>query len=252
MPETALLIDQGNTRLKWVLARDGEIVVDSAGRGDSTALATAFDGSIETLNNVLFSSVAGAEAVRQVTEICHARWGIKPRRLESKPEQGGVRCAYADPSALGVDRWLAIVGAVHRYGNPVVIWDLGTASTLDAVDENGDHLGGMILPGPATMLNSLRRDTRLKVPDDLSKARASAGQGEAGVAPGADTAECISRGVLAAQLGALNQFLRHVARRMEADPELVVTGGAAEHVADLLEMEYRHDPWLVFRGMLVD
>ena len=252
VPETVLLIDQGNTRLKWILARDGEIVEDSAGRGDFAALAAAFEGSSERLKDVLISSVAGSEAVRQVTEFCHLRWGIRPRRLQSKSEQGGVRCAYANPSALGVDRWLAIVGAVHRYGKPVVIWDLGTASTLDAVDEHGDHLGGMILPGPATMLNSLRRDTRLRVPDDLSKAQASAGRGEAGVAPGADTAECISRGVLAAQLGALNQFLRHVARRMGSDPELVVTGGAAEHIVDLLEMQYRHDPWLVFRGMLVD
>ena len=252
MSETVLLIDQGNTRLKWVLARDGEILEASAGRGDSTALAAAFDGSNETLNDVLFSSVAGAEAINQVTEFCCGRWNITPRRLKSRTQQGGVRCAYTDPSALGVDRWLAIVGAVCRYGKPVVIWDLGTASTLDAVDENGDHLGGMILPGPATMLNSLRRDTRLRVPDDLSKAQASAGQGEAGVAPGADTAECISRGVLAAQLGALNQFLRHVARRMGSDPELAVTGGAAEHVMDLLDMEYHHDPWLVFRGMLVD
>jgi type III pantothenate kinase len=252
VPESVLLIDQGNTRLKWVLARDGEILKTSAGRGDSTALAAAFEGSPATLNDILFSSVAGPEAVRQVTEFCHGRWRITPRRLESKSVQGGVHCAYADPVALGVDRWLAIVGAVARYGKPIVIWDLGTATTLDAVDQNGDHLGGMILPGPATMLNSLRRDTRLRVPDDLSKAQASAGQGEAGVAPGADTAACISRGVLAAQLGALNQYLRHVARRMGSDPELVVTGGAAEQVVDLLDMEYHHDPWLVFRGMLVD
>ena len=170
MTETVLLIDQGNTRSKWVLARDGDIVKASAGSGDSTALAAAFGGSTESLNDILFSSVAGAEAVQEVSELCHGRWGITPRRLESKAEQGGVRCAYADPTALGVDRWLAIVGAVNRYGKPIVIWDLGTATTLDAVDGKGDHLGGMILPGPATMLNSLRRETRLRVPNDLSEA----------------------------------------------------------------------------------
>ena len=252
MPETVLLIDQGNTRSKWVLARDGEIVESSAGRGKSTDLAAAFDGSSDSMDDVLLSSVAGAEAVQEVTDFCLARWSIAPRRLESKAEQGGVRCAYADPAALGVDRWLAIVGAVNRYGKPAVIWDLGTASTLDAVDENGGHLGGMILPGPATMLGSLRRDTRLRVPDDLSKAGAAVGGDLAGVAPGTDTAQCISRGVLAAQLGALNQFLRHVTRRMSGQPRLVVTGGAAEHVLELLDMDYRLDPWLVFRGMLVD
>lgn len=243
MAEMTLLIDQGNTRLKWVLAGNGEIDEKSAGHGglDAFMQACRQDASIRPAS-VLFSSVASKDDARALEGFCQSRWGLAAQSLQSTRQRGGVRNAYQEPDRLGVDRWLAIVGAVARYGKPVVIWDLGTATTLDAVDETGQHLGGMIYPGPATMLDSLGRDTHLKVP---------AGLENSGAAPGQSTATCISSGVFAAQLGALNQFMRVVSKEMTGEVKLVVTGGAAESILPLLDFEYIHDRWLVFRGMLV-
>jgi type III pantothenate kinase len=242
--EVALLIDQGNTRLKWVLARNGEIDEISAGQGDFAAFKRAcrHEAFVEP-DTVLFSSVAGSEDTQALAGFCESRWGLDSQMLVSTEQRGGVINAYRDPETLGVDRWLAIVGAVARYGKPLVIWDLGTATTLDAVDETGQHLGGMICPGPATMLDSLGRDTELQVPAKLENAR---------VIPGSSTADCISNGVFAAQLGALNQFLRKVSEEMHREPRLVVTGGAATSIVPMLDFEFTHDPWLVFRGMLID
>jgi len=241
--EATLLIDQGNTRLKWVLAKAGEIDEKSAGQGDLEAFMQAWQHDASCLPGlVLISSVAGREEARALADFCESMWGLKAQLLESTVQRGGVRNAYAESKMLGVDRWLAIVGAVARHGKPVVIWDLGTATTLDAVDETGQHLGGMIYPGPATMLGSLGRDTKLTVPADLESAA---------VMPGRSTAACISNGVFAAQVGALNQFLRKVSEEMSTEPALVVTGGAASWVLPLLDFKTIHDPWLVFRGMLV-
>jgi type III pantothenate kinase len=241
--EVTLLIDQGNTRLKWVLARNGEIDGKSAGQGDLEAFTQACrpESAIRPAS-VMLSSVAGSEDEQALAGFCESRWGLEMQCLESTEQRGGVRNAYCEPGMLGVDRWLAIVGAVARYGRPVVIWDLGTATTLDAVDETGQHLGGLIYPGPATMLDSLGRDTRLKVPANLDGA---------GVTAGRSTATCISNGVFAAQLGALNQFLRNASEEMVGEPKILVTGGAASWVLPHLDFKYIHDPWLVFRGMLV-
>jgi type III pantothenate kinase len=238
-----LLIDQGNTRLKWVLARDGEIDEKSAGHGDLEAFMQAcrHDASIHP-DSVLLSSVAGGVDAQELAGFCASQWGHETQLLESTEHRGEVRNAYREPKMLGVDRWLAIVGAVARYGKPLVIWDLGTATTLDAVDETGLHLGGMIYPGPATMLGSLSRDTKLRVPPNLEDSAA---------APGRSTRSCISNGVFAAQVGALNQFLRNTQDGLGGEPILVVTGGAASQILPLLDFEYIHDPWLVFRGMLV-
>lgn len=257
MTDSCLLIDQGNTRLKWVWARGGEIVEETNGHGDLYEL----DEAIRTMDtfrpgSVFISSVAGLHKMRQLADFCRTHWRVTARFLESRAEQGGVRNGYDDPETLGVDRWLAIVGAASRYGTPVVIWDLGTASTLDAVNESGQHLGGMIYPGPQTMLDALRSTTELDVPPDLAGAGTAGHEGDSGnaspgVPPGLTTADCIGRGVLAAQLGALNQYLRNVSAGMACAPKLVVTGGASDSLLSLLDFEFVHDPWLVFRGMLV-
>lgn len=244
MAEQTLLIDQGNTRLKWVLAIGDEIDEASAGHGDSEAFRQAFGPQAPVQPQaVLFSSVAAEDEAAALAQFCLSRWGVEAQLLSSTRQRGGVRNAYDDPGKLGVDRWLAIVGAVARYGAPVVVWDLGTASTLDAVDTSGRHLGGMIYPGPATMARSLTRDTRLIVPPDLKGASTD---------PGQSTSSCIQNGVFAAQIGALNMFLRSVAGKEGGQPKLVITGGAANAILPALEFDYIQDPWLVFRGMLVE
>ena len=243
MAEQIVLIDQGNTRLKWVLAIDGEINEASAGHGDFEAFCQAFGPQTAVQPQaVLFSSVAAEDEASALAQFCLTRWGVEAQLLTSTKRRGGVHNAYDNPGKLGVDRWLAIVGAVARYGAPVVVWDLGTASTLDAVDAAGQHLGGMIYPGPATMARSLTRDTKLNVPPDLEGTSTE---------PGRSTSSCIQNGIFAAQIGALNMFLRSVAGKSDEEFKLVITGGAAGAILPALDFDHIHDPWLVFRGMLV-
>lgn len=243
MTSRILLIDQGNSRLKWILAADASLREESAGSGDLKAFTwTAHAGGLNQPDAILISSVAGIPAAQELADFCQELWGVKPRQLESTGQGGSVRNGYPEPGKLGVDRWLAIVGAVAHYGKPVVVWDLGTATTLDAVDAGGQHVGGLIYPGPATMLNALARDTKLKVPQDLAGAT---------IEPGRSTSSCIGNGVLAAQVGALNQFLRNATGSLGDTPGLVVTGGAASGILPLLDFPATHDPWLVFRGMLI-
>ncbi len=244
MTEVALLIDHGNTRLKWLLARSGQIDTNTAGKGSLEDFVGCFESpAVIGPGSVMISSVADSGQLKELDNFCDSRWGLSPWRLSSLARQGEVNNAYDDPSKLGVDRWLAIVGAVSHHGKPIVVWDLGTAATLDAVDEKGQHLGGMIYPGPATMLNALRNETLLSAPRRLISAATT---------PGRSTKQCIENGVLAAQVGALNQFVRQAARSMSDRPQLVVTGGAAPELIPLLDFDHVHDPWLVFRGMLVE
>jgi type III pantothenate kinase len=248
MPETRLLIDLGNTRVKWAWAhaaeRGAELDTDSAGQGDEAEFERACrETGRPAPAEILLASVAGEERAQGIIDTCAGLWNATVRRLRTRAEQGGVRCAYAEPSRLGVDRWLALVGAVAQYGKPVAVWDVGTAATLDAVDADGQHLGGLILPGPEIMRISLGEKTRLNVPASLEGIRQ--------LRPGRGTRECIAHGILAAQVGAARWFLQEVAAETSGLPTLVVTGGGAELVRQALERDSIHDPWLVFRGMLM-
>lgn len=258
MTDLTLLIDMGNTRLKWVWAAGGEIDQSTFGRGSRDE----FPGRCKPPGNarpgrVLISSVADQSSTSDVVSSCEARWGAPVKRLQTLSSQDGIVNAYENPATLGIDRWLAIIGAAHAYGTPLVIMDLGTATTLDAVDGQGRHLGGLIMPGPALMLESLANATAMPVPTGFGTGETGNGtKGKKatgpGVGPASSTSEAIREGVFASQIGALNQFIRHVAAKLSKEPRLVLTGGAAECILDRLESQPVFDPWLVFKGMLRD
>ena len=239
MPERHLLIDLGNSRLKWMLATGGELDPATAGQGDLVDLERACRSL--SPGAVLLSSVADAGRASSVAGACREIWGVEPTRMRSQAEHNGVRNGYREPASLGVDRWMAILGAVRHHGKPVIVWDLGTATTLDAVDGSGQHLGGWILPGPGTMLGALRAGTSLplleELPEDL-------------LCPGRSTAEAMAGGVIAAQLGALHRFRAAVTPILGRHARVIATGGGAARFGPLCEGSVV-DPWLVFRGMLI-
>ena len=241
MAEKQLLIDQGNTRIKWICAEGDRFPEPDAIQGDFAAFRRYCEHTAPP-GRVLLANVAGADRERAITEVCASTWGLETRVLRSTAMQAGVHNAYESPGMLGVDRWLAIVGAATHHGMPVIVWDLGTATTLDAVDHQGRHLGGLILPGPATMLDSLGTNTRLDVPASL--------RDNGGGAPGRATAQCIASGVLSAQLGAFERFSRSVGGHFHSEPRIVIAGGAAAMLNGHLPAGHVHDPLLVFRGML--
>lgn len=251
MPDSALLIDMGNTRIKWVWVAAGRINEETTGQGGLDAfhrLTKSHAGDPPA--RILLSSVAAHERTAAVVDACNAHWAATISRLSSSRQLAGITNVYEQAETLGVDRWLAIVGAAYSYGMPVVIWDLGTASTLDAVDAQGRHLGGYIFPGPASMLEALRAGTALTVPSALSgTAEDRQTRQDHGIRPGQTTADCITQGVKATQIGALKQFLRSISPQV-GDPTLVVTGGAAPGLLPELDFKYIHDPLLVFKGML--
>ena len=246
MPEKQLLLDIGNTRIKWCHALQGRLQPGTADAGSLEEFVQHCARQDTPIpDEVLISSVARPALVEAAIGVCRTTWGCDPRLLQSQAEQGGVKNAYSQPEKLGVDRWLAIVGAAAHYGLPVVVWDLGTATTLDAVDAGGQHIGGWILPGPETMLESLTDQTQLDVPQVVD-----GDEHGAAIPPGSNTTEAISLGVYAAQKGALNQFMKNFASGSQ-QPCIILTGGASKPMGEHLGHLCIVDPLLVFKGMLV-
>ncbi len=163
-----LAIDIGNTRLKWaryaspqpgaVMLAQGAVfleTIDSLAETEWKALAPP--------SSMLGCVVAGDGVKRRVEEQLEI-WDVEPRWVVSAREAAGVTNSYDHPGRLGVDRWVALIGARHRVlaqgpARPALVVMVGTAVTVDALDETGRFLGGLILPGFGLMLRALEMGT---------------------------------------------------------------------------------------------
>lgn len=235
--ECILLLDIGNTRVKWALT-DG---VDSLCKAGSMshlgetywprALPDCQPGA------VWVASVAAPELVDVLAQTTTQRWGLSPQVAQTSASSCGVRNAYPQPRQLGVDRWLACIGAHHyqpRIAGSTLIVDAGTALTLDLVAADGKHLGGMIATGVHTMRQAIHGDTQIRARQRNAPASWLADDTDAAVALGT--------------LRAATSLIENTCAKLCPD-RVLLTGGEASLLASYLPDEYIEEPELVLKGL---
>jgi type III pantothenate kinase len=238
-----LLLDIGNSRIKWGMLRSGD--VSSLG-AVAYAPASAEQALREMLDDqprpeaVWISNVAGAAAGAAAAAVCRSLWDISAHFAVSGPQARGVRNGYREPSRLGVDRWLAMLAAHARPGGLVCAVNCGTAVTVDIVDAAGAHLGGLIVPGVELMIRSLSDAT-----DGIRVTPA----GSPADTLGLSTQECVMNGTHAAVAALLDRTLDRLAAERAGPAQCVVSGGGAPAVISLMHNAVLHDPDLVLRGL---
>lgn len=228
-----LLIDAGNSRLKWGLRENGRWV----GQGvlDYDALDTLPTLWSHAPARCLIANVAGrAQGERLVALL--AQHGVAAHFLRASREAGGVTNHYRDPAQLGVDRWAALIGARGLHQGAALVVCAGTATTIDVLDDKGIFQGGCILPGLDLMKQSLAAGTA-----NLPLAEADF------QALPRSTDEAIVAGCLAAQAGAIAQLWPQVENLPGA--VVILSGGAASLIAPRLACPLREIPNLVLEGL---
>jgi type III pantothenate kinase len=242
-----LLVDIGNSRVKWATCDRGDL---GAQRAEPHAGWTVEDWrrtllDVPGIDRVLVASVAGGPSTAALNEAVRAETGRPAVFVTTSLDAGGVRNAYADPKLLGVDRWLAVIAAYRMTRGACCVADVGTAATLDGVSGDGQHLGGFIVPGPELMMRSLWGGTA-----DLASRTATSGA--AGQSPFADnTRDAIERGCRLAVAAFVDRGVTDMTRHLGSPPALLLTGGAAPDIAPLLETSCEWVPDLVLRGLAI-
>ena len=234
-----ILIDAGNTRVKWALHDGRAFVANGAVETASAGKIAAQWPSAMQARRAIASNVAGAEVGEHLARACAAR-GLALRTIRSQAEQLGVTSGYKDPSQLGTDRWAALIAA-HRVGpGHKLVVNAGTALTIDALTADGRFLGGLIVPGPALMRRSLDRGT--------AGLRLTEG---AFVEFPASTPDAITSGAIQACAGAVER-MRDAMAGVEATPsQVVLSGGAAHDLAGHLPIAATIRENLVIDGLLL-
>ncbi|MBV1907950.1 MAG: type III pantothenate kinase [Kangiellaceae bacterium] len=185
--------------------------------------------------NALIASVKKEEETRALCERLK-RWGMQLFIARTTSSNCGVQCAYLEPSKLGVDRWLAILGA-HNPNKHVGIVDIGTALTLDIVQSSGKHLGGHILPGTKLIEESLHQT------DGVITRRHRSNFIEFGL--GQTTTECVEFGILQMFAGYLQSTIE-LACNQQNITSWVFTGGGGHFWSEWSVDKYRSSPSLHF------
>jgi type III pantothenate kinase len=278
---SVLLVDIGNTRVKWATLGRGRVgrmkavphkgwggeriarkvvsadsrrmdkhskAASASGSGSASASVPASAGrraEARHIERVVVVSVAGARLDRAFAAEVRRRLGIAPEFFRSQRRAGGVTTLYSEPWRLGADRLVGAIGAFHlSKQRPVCVVSVGTTMTLDFIDANGRHRGGAIAPAPDLMIDSLLWGTH------GIRRRARGGRASRGLFA-RSTRSAIAEGSRYAVAAIADRAVLEARALTGQSPLLLLTGGAAPDIARLIRTRHRYVPDLVLQGLAV-
>jgi type III pantothenate kinase len=243
-----LVIDVGNTRVKWAWLdnyglSDQQAVVH---RDTRTNLWTAalFDADIAA-TRVLASNVAGPGMAKALTQWVKKKYRVPVEFVTPTATAYGITNGYLDPSLLGPDRWLALIGAWTRTRSAVCVVDAGTAVKVDGIDSNGQHLGGLIVPGIHMM-----REVLMKKTSDIANSAQHSTPSTVGILAN-NTIGAVARGAVFALAGMADHAAEVIEQSAGVRPKLFLTGGDAAMLTGTMRVPGEVVPDLVLQGLAV-
>lgn len=244
----ALLVDIGNSRIKWAWRTDSRLgkaqAADYSG-WRARDYARRVIGSRLDIERILVASVAADDVSDVLTAGARLAGAPEPERVTTRRRACGVTIAYADPWRLGVDRLLAMIAAHRRFpGGPVCAVAVGTALTIDLVGADGRHRGGAIIPAPSLMVESLFNGT-----SGIRRRAQGGANGRGRALFGRSTRAAVEQGARFAAAAAVDRAVSEARALVGRTPKLVLTGGAAPGLRPLIRSASVFVPDLVLEGL---
>lgn len=202
-----MLIDAGNSRIKWAFVDAGEWLASGVLAVGQASELPKYIADIPQVKKIWVSNVAGEKVAQHIRKLAS-----EVHFISSSEAQCGVKNCYANPAQLGSDRWAGLIAAWRSVGGECLVVNSGTATTVDALNQQGEFVGGLILSGIAMMQRSLATET----------AQLKAHSGEYAAFP-LNTADAIFSGAMQATCGAIQR--QHALLNNKAAP-IVLSGGA--------------------------
>jgi len=234
-----LLLDIGNTRVKWCVEKNGALGKGFAIIHQQTDFIQQIQSAwmeLETPSILAVSSVTNKQMLEQLIALAETLWpSIKVLLAKSSAQGFSVRNAYPQANKLGVDRWLGLIALQHHYPGNSCIIDCGTAITLDVINQQGRHLGGVICPGLQLMKQSLSAGT-----EALGHSQQHYDIGLANA-----TESAIYTGTLYAAAGLIEKSIADFC----SCETIVLTGGDAELISPYLKLDCIIEPQFILKGL---
>lgn len=244
-----LTIDVGNTNMVFGIFQDKELV--GTFRVSTNATATSDEIGMKILQYYQFRGIdpANTSAVIIASVVPPAMYSLinairKYLRLQplvvGKDVDPGMVNLYNNPREVGVDRLVNGVAAVARYGKPLIIVDIGTAITFDAIDENGAYLGGAIFPGIKVAMEALFMKASKLPRVDIAATESAIGR---------TTVQSMQSGAVRGYVGALTGIIEDMKKEISGNTRVIATGGMGRLMAEHCQLIDEVDPNLTLDGL---
>ena len=245
-----LAIDVGNTHIKYAFF-DGEEIkeIDRVPTAQCLQDATFFGSlSRSLLEDGVSTEIAISSVRKDITEIitneCAMHFQVTPFVIDVHVEMG-ITDLYRTRETLGIDRLVNASAGYHLYGKglcPLVIIDMGTATTIDYVTQEGEFLGGAIVPGLISAYQGL-----ISLAPELPRVKISPVQ----TVIGQTTIECMRSGVIVSHAAMVREMAAMMAREKGTNPRVIITGGLSAVVKNNLPNDCILDEHLTLKGLSI-
>lgn len=244
-----LAIDAGNTNIVIGVFKDDELIADWRISTDRYKLADEYGVLIRGLlthkqiehteiNEIIISSVV-PNISSTLVKMSERLFGICPI-VVSGADEIGIEIRYDNPAEIGSDRLVNAIGAHAEHGGPLIVVDFGTATTFDAVAEDGAYLGGAIATGVNVSTNALFEKAAKLMSIDIRQPEKAIGK---------NTVEALQSGIYYGFLGQMEEIIRRIKDEMGGRPKVVATGGLVDLFAADSELVDVIDKNLTLKGL---
>lgn len=246
-----LTIDIGNTNLtlglydgetlgpRWRLATVHDRMPDEYGLQFHGMISHA-GVDIGRLSGICMASVV-PPLTGKITQACEKYLGKKPLNVDAGVRTG-VRIRYEDPRAVGADRIVDAAAVQRLYGGPACVVDFGTATTFDAITEEGDYLGGAIAPGIEIAAEALFLRTAKLPRVDLQRPPSAIGR---------NTTYAMQSGLIFGYVGLVEGMIKRFRAELGPKMKVIGTGGLTELMAGETDAIEITAPWLTLEGLRI-
>ena len=244
-----LTIDVGNTNItlglyqgdelgfRWRLATDHDRMPDEYGLQILGLLQHA-GCTIADLDGVCLASVV-PRLTSCMVDSCQSYLNLSPLVISASLDMG-INILYEEPMAVGADRLADAVAVQYIYGGPACVVDFGTATTFDALNSNGDYLGGAIAPGINVAAEALFQRTA-KLPRVELKSP--------GRVIGVNTTKAIQAAMMYGYVAMVEGMVSRFRLELGDQMKVIATGGLTDLIASETECIDICDPWLTLNGL---
>ena len=190
------------------------------------------------IDAVIISSVV-PPLVIPMEKMCERYFHLKPL-VVGPGIKTGIKLKYENPREIGADRIVNVVGAYEQYGGPLIVIDMGTATTMVVLDKTGAFIGGCISPGVRISMDALTERTALLPGLQLDQPKRAIGR---------NTIECMRSGLMMGSAAMLDGMIDRMERELGYPTTVVATGGIARFVVPMCEHEIFYDKDLILKGL---